>query len=186
MLITSALIASVFLFHDKHQREASAAAFAAQHVVHQPAFLPPGFAGYPPHGGPYTVGGSERRLSSPPSTSVPVPVHNPGPPRSPSPQFGKEKGKNSRSPPSQTGPNPTVHNPNGRIDGPAPGPRLPVFSNGRPELPPPRWYAGVTSLGVAEDKYYLSELQCVLRSEFVEAFGTMQVSCFCGGLPCTM
>ena len=55
-------------------------------------------------------------------------------------------------------------------------PRMPIFSNGRPELPPPRWYDASAPLGVAEDKFYLSELQCVLRSEFVEAFGTTQVS----------
>ena len=56
-------------------------------------------------------------------------------------------------------------------------PKLPMFSNGRPELPPPKWYDSDVPLGVAEDRYYLSELQCVLRSEFVEAFGTTQVSC---------
>ena len=53
--------------------------------------------------------------------------------------------------------------------------RMPNFSNGRPELPPPRWYDKAVPLGVADDKYYLSELQCVLRREFVEAFGTTQV-----------
>ena len=57
-------------------------------------------------------------------------------------------------------------------------PRTPVFSNSKPELPPPKWYASVVPLGVDEDKHYLSELQCVLRNEFVEAFGTTQVSLF--------
>lgn len=57
-------------------------------------------------------------------------------------------------------------------------PRLPIFSNGRPELPPPRWYDASVPLGVSEDRFYLSEMQCVLRSEFVEAFGTTHVS-FC-------
>jgi len=57
-------------------------------------------------------------------------------------------------------------------------PRTPVFSNSKPELPPPKWYASVVPLGVDEDKHYLSELQCVLRNEFVEAFGTTQVSSY--------
>ena len=57
-------------------------------------------------------------------------------------------------------------------------PRTPIFSNSKPELPPPKWYASVVPLGVDEDKHYLSELQCVLRNEFVEAFGTTQVSSF--------
>lgn len=52
---------------------------------------------------------------------------------------------------------------------------LGAFSNGRPELPPPKWYDTSVPLGVNEDMYYLSELQCVLRSDFVEAFGTTQV-----------
>lgn len=56
--------------------------------------------------------------------------------------------------------------------------KLPVFSNGRPELPPPRWYDAYVPLGVEEDKYYLSELQCILRVDFVEAFGTTQVSVY--------
>ena len=43
-------------------------------------------------------------------------------------------------------------------------------------MPPPRWYDKDVMLGVEEDKYYLSELQCVLRREFIEAFGTSQVS----------
>jgi len=55
-----------------------------------------------------------------------------------------------------------------------PAPRMPIFSNGRPELPPPRWYDASVPLGVSDDKYYLSELQCVLRQEFVETFGTTQ------------
>jgi len=91
-------------------------------------------------------------------------------------------------------PNPTAPNPNGNVNinsnattstttttnntsnntTPVIPPRMPIFSNGRPELPPPRWYDASVPLGVNEDKYYLSELQCVLRSEFVEAFGTTQ------------
>ena len=55
-------------------------------------------------------------------------------------------------------------------------PKVPVFSNTRPELPPPKWYASVVPLGLDDDKHYLSELQCVLRHEFVEVFGTSQVS----------
>lgn len=45
----------------------------------------------------------------------------------------------------------------------------------RPRKPTPEWFGASTPLGVDEDKYYLSELQCVLRSEFVEAFGTTKV-----------
>ena len=57
--------------------------------------------------------------------------------------------------------------------------RMPVFHCGKPELPPPKFYASVVPLGVEDDKHYLSELQCVLRKEFVEAFGTTtQVSEF--------
>lgn len=52
-----------------------------------------------------------------------------------------------------------------------------IFSNGRPEMPPPRWYNAVVPLGVDEDKYWLSELHTLLRKEFVEVFGTTQV-CF--------
>lgn len=59
---------------------------------------------------------------------------------------------------------------------PNPNPKVPVFSNTRPELPPPKWYASVVPLGLDDDKHYLSELQCVLRHEFVEVFGTSQVS----------
>lgn len=59
---------------------------------------------------------------------------------------------------------------------PNPNPKVPVFSNIRPELPPPKWYASVVPLGLDDDKHYLSELQCVLRHEFVEVFGTSQVS----------
>jgi len=49
-----------------------------------------------------------------------------------------------------------------------------IFSNGRPEMPPPRWYNAVVPLGVDEDKYWLSELHTLLRKEFVEVFGTTQ------------
>ena len=55
-------------------------------------------------------------------------------------------------------------------------PRIPIFSNGRPKLPPPRWYDASMPLGMNEDKYYLSKLQCVLMSEFRGAFGTTQMS----------
>lgn len=48
----------------------------------------------------------------------------------------------------------------------------------RPLLPTPKWFGASTPLGVYEDKFYLSELQCVLRSEFVEVFGTTQVRLF--------
>lgn len=49
-------------------------------------------------------------------------------------------------------------------------------------MPPPKWYDVRHPLGVPEDKYYLSELQCVLRMEFVEAFGTDQVRSMFDGL----
>jgi hypothetical protein len=50
----------------------------------------------------------------------------------------------------------------------------------KPELPPPKWYDSHVMLGVEEDQYYLSSLQCILRSEFIEAFGCTQVR-FCMG-----
>jgi len=82
---------------------------------------------------------------------------------------------NTESPPPSSTSNFIMRNPG--ADNAIVAPRLPVFSNGRPELPPPKWYDASVPLGVDEDKHYLSELQCVLRSEFVEAFGTTQVSC---------
>lgn len=82
---------------------------------------------------------------------------------------------NTESPSPSSTPNFIMRNPG--ADNAIVAPRLPVFSNGRPELPPPKWYDASVPLGVNEDKHYLSELQCVLRSEFVEAFGTTQVSC---------
>jgi hypothetical protein len=81
----------------------------------------------------------------------------------------------TESPTPSPTPNPSgAYNP-GANHGGVVAPRMPVFSNGRPELPPPKWYDASVPLGVDEDKYYLSELQCVLRSDFVEAFGTTQV-----------
>jgi hypothetical protein len=38
-------------------------------------------------------------------------------------------------------------------------------------MPPPKWYASSAPLGLMEDKYWLSELQCYLRSSFAEVFG---------------
>lgn len=54
-------------------------------------------------------------------------------------------------------------------------PHVSAIVPNRPLLPTPKWFGASTSLGVDEDKYYLSELQCVLRREFVEVFGTTQV-----------
>lgn len=51
-----------------------------------------------------------------------------------------------------------------------------IFGTGRPEMPPPKWYASYMPLGLPDDKFYLSELQCLLRDEFVEIFGTTEVS----------
>lgn len=53
-----------------------------------------------------------------------------------------------------------------------------IFGSGRPEMPPPEWYASCMSLGLADDRFYLSELQCLLRDEFVEVFGTTEVSVY--------
>lgn len=53
-----------------------------------------------------------------------------------------------------------------------------IFGSGRPEMPPPQWYASCMPLGLADDQFYLSELQCLLRDEFVEVFGTTEVSVF--------
>ena len=95
--------------------------------------------------------------------------HTPPSPGSSPPEASSPNTTESPSP--STTPNPSgAYNPVGNV-----GPRMPVFSNGRPELPPPKWYDASVPLGVEEDKYYLSELQCVLRRDFVEAFGTTQV-----------
>ena len=51
-----------------------------------------------------------------------------------------------------------------------------IFGSGRPEMPPPKWYSASVPLGVDDDRYYLSELHCLLRSEFIEVFGTTEVS----------
>lgn len=51
-----------------------------------------------------------------------------------------------------------------------------IFGSGRPEMPPPEWYASCMPLGLSDDRFYLSELQCLLRDEFVEVFGTTEVS----------
>lgn len=40
--------------------------------------------------------------------------------------------------------------------------------------PPPEWCNGHAALGLDEDKYWLSELQCFLRSQFAEAFGASE------------
>jgi len=53
-----------------------------------------------------------------------------------------------------------------------------IFGSGRPEMPPPEWYTSSMPLGLEEDKFYLSELQCLLRDNFVEVFGTSEVSVF--------
>ena len=95
---------------------------------------------------------------------------------SPSVATGSSSPDNTESPSPSSTPNFIMRNPGAGNAIVAP-PRLPVFSNGRPELPPPKWYDASVPLGVDEDKHYLSELQCVLRSEFVEVFGTTQVSC---------
>eukprot|EP00985_Skeletonema_marinoi_P032360 scaffold39117_cov148-Skeletonema_marinoi.AAC.6 len=50
-----------------------------------------------------------------------------------------------------------------------------IFGSGRPEMPPPKWYASSMPLGTADDKFYLSELQCLLREDFVEVFGTTEM-----------
>ena len=41
-----------------------------------------------------------------------------------------------------------------------------------------KWHDASIMLGVEEDKLYLSGLQCLLRSEFVEAFGCKEVSTY--------
>ena len=66
----------------------------------------------------------------------------------------------------------TTNNAKGDKSGSTPPPRV---RRSRPELPTPEWFSASIPLGVDEDKYYLSELQCVLRSEFVEVFGTAEV-----------
>jgi hypothetical protein len=53
-----------------------------------------------------------------------------------------------------------------------------IFGSGRPEMPPPEWYTSSMPLGLEEDKFYLSELQCLLRDDFIEVFGTSEVSVF--------
>ena len=40
-----------------------------------------------------------------------------------------------------------------------------------PSTVPPEYYAKFTDLGLPEDKFWLSELQCYLRSDFCEVFG---------------
>ena len=45
---------------------------------------------------------------------------------------------------------------------------------GAPAMPPPKWYAGHVALGLDEDKFWLSELQVYLRSNFAEAFGATE------------
>jgi hypothetical protein len=42
------------------------------------------------------------------------------------------------------------------------------------EGPPIQWYPGCVPLGLPEDKYWLSELQVYLRSNFAEAFGATE------------
>ena len=41
-------------------------------------------------------------------------------------------------------------------------------------LPPPKWYASSAPLGLPDDNYWLSELQCYLRSCFAEVFGATE------------
>jgi hypothetical protein len=55
-----------------------------------------------------------------------------------------------------------------------------IFGSGRPEMPPPQWYASSLPLGLPEDRFYLSELQCLLRSDFIEVFGTTEVREYVG------
>ena len=55
-----------------------------------------------------------------------------------------------------------------------------IFGSGRPEMPPPQWYASSLPLGLPEDRFYLSELQCLLRSDFIEVFGTTEVRVYVG------
>ena len=43
-----------------------------------------------------------------------------------------------------------------------------------PSTAPREWYAKCTDLGLPEDKFWLSELQCFLRSNFCEVFGATQ------------
>ena len=56
------------------------------------------------------------------------------------------------------------------------GPMLKPSPSQQLQLSPPSWHYSHVMLGVAEDQYYLSELQCILRAEFIEAFGARQVS----------
>ncbi|KAL7498365.1 hypothetical protein ACHAWT_009413 [Skeletonema menzelii] len=49
-----------------------------------------------------------------------------------------------------------------------------IFGSGRPEMPPPKWYGSSMPLGLPDDRFYLSELQCLLRADFIEVFGTTE------------
>ena len=43
-----------------------------------------------------------------------------------------------------------------------------------PQLPVVKWYPGSVPLGLEEDKFWLSELQCYLRSNFAEVFAATE------------
>lgn len=43
-----------------------------------------------------------------------------------------------------------------------------------PGQPDQKWYSGCVPLGIEDDKYWLSELQVYLRSDFAEAFGATE------------
>ncbi|KAL7541061.1 hypothetical protein ACHAXR_010607 [Thalassiosira sp. AJA248-18] len=201
----SGLAAAIAAAEFQKQREAAAAAhvFAVAHAngIQQP-FLAgfPGAGGAPTHQG---FGGHHpglARMMNPQQQQAGAP--HPGQVQAfLAARGGAQQGTGVLSPPSQTPPaaasasasssivgppsaspsfssiaNAATTSTNGSTNAAGPlQPRLPIFSNGRPELPPPRWYDASIQLGVIEDKYYLSELQCVLRSEFVEFFGTTQV-----------
>ncbi len=43
-----------------------------------------------------------------------------------------------------------------------------------PHEPEIKWFPGSVPLGLEEDKYWLSELQCYLRSNFAEVFAATE------------
>lgn len=172
-----------------HNPAAAAAAAAAPglqpRLVHDAAAAPRSVEAPPPKRGPgRPVGSGRNRMKQHLETMKDSLLHGGGRSLGKNPQTGYPYFSDSPDLASQDSSEPSVANIHSQgsssmISEPTVH-ALVIFGSGRPEMPPPEWYTSWMSLGLEDDKYYLSELQCLLRNDFVEAFGTSEVSvCLC-------
>jgi len=152
-------------------------------LVHDASSAPrPIEAPQPKRGPGRPVGSGRNRMKQHPENMNDSPQHDEGQsvgndPQTGYPYFSDSPTLDSQDSSDMSVPNINSQGSNSMIAPPTGHPQV-IFGSGRPEMPPPEWYTSSMPLGLEEDKFYLSELQCLLRDNFVEVFGTSEVSVF--------